>query len=325
VGGLLSVASASSSSFVAYDGNGNVVALVDASTAAVAAEYDYSPFGETLKAAGPAAHGNPFRFSTKYFEGALPPGSPTQPSAFSPQPSLYYYGYRYYSPGLGRWVSRDPIGQWGGANPLAFVAGDPVGRADVLGRVDLSGVVPSDARLLNVTFVAVLSDGRGVTEINGFRDKQSQLNSVSNMVKCVCSDFPIPLPVPGGSFMKKVTCSVSITFSAVLEDDRGSVAPDAIPTMLGVYGHEQRHVQNLLDYIMGTMVPDLAAFEAPLRECCPPESELRAREQAAINGFRARIWAEAGHAGFPFYGDQFRLFAPLPGTTPGIINQFYFP
>ncbi len=27
---------------------------------------------------------------------------------------VYYYGYRYYSPELGRWPSRDPIGEWGG-------------------------------------------------------------------------------------------------------------------------------------------------------------------------------------------------------------------
>ena len=25
----------------------------------------------------------------------------------------YYYGFRYYSPDLGRWISRDPIGEWG--------------------------------------------------------------------------------------------------------------------------------------------------------------------------------------------------------------------
>jgi RHS repeat-associated protein len=148
VGGLLSVASASSSSFVAYDGNGNVVALVDASTAAVAAEYDYSPFGETLKAAGPAAHGNPFRFSTKYFEGALPPGSPTQPSAFSPQPSLYYYGYRYYSTGLGRWASRDPLEEDGGHNLFAFVGGQPVVAVDPLGEAVLWNCVACAAAII---------------------------------------------------------------------------------------------------------------------------------------------------------------------------------
>ena len=34
------------------------------------------------------------RFSTKYYDA---------------EADLYYYGYRYYSPSLGRWISRDPI------------------------------------------------------------------------------------------------------------------------------------------------------------------------------------------------------------------------
>jgi hypothetical protein len=45
----------------AYDGNGNVAALVDAETGVVAASYEYSPAGELLRAAGPYAAANPFR------------------------------------------------------------------------------------------------------------------------------------------------------------------------------------------------------------------------------------------------------------------------
>jgi RHS repeat-associated protein len=138
--GLLSITRHSTpdpSLFVAYDGNGNVVALADSSTGAVSAEYDYSPFGETLKATGPAAEGNPFRFSTKYLDEL-------QVSGLSPQPSLYYYGYRYYAPGIGRWISRDPIGEAGGPGLHAFVAGAPCDRADPLG---LAAAFPGDPGL----------------------------------------------------------------------------------------------------------------------------------------------------------------------------------
>ena len=41
------------------------------------------------------------RFSTKYYDA---------------ETDLYYYGYRYYSPSLGRWISRDPIEEEGGLN-----------------------------------------------------------------------------------------------------------------------------------------------------------------------------------------------------------------
>ena len=46
---------------------------------------------------------------------------------------LYYYGYRFYSPGLGRWMSRDPIGQRGGRNLYGFCDSSPIARADPVG------------------------------------------------------------------------------------------------------------------------------------------------------------------------------------------------
>ena len=49
-----------------------------------------------------------------------------------------YYGYRYYDPVTGRWPSRDPIGERGGANLYGFVGNDAVNRADYLGLRRLS-------------------------------------------------------------------------------------------------------------------------------------------------------------------------------------------
>lgn len=45
----------------------------------------------------------------------------------------YGYGFRYYSPGLGRWISRDPIGEMGGDNIYQFVCSGPVNGLDYLG------------------------------------------------------------------------------------------------------------------------------------------------------------------------------------------------
>jgi RHS repeat-associated protein len=55
------------------------------------------PFGELLRATGPMAMANPFRFSTKYQDG---------------ETDLLYYGYRYYNASTGRWNSRDPLDNW---------------------------------------------------------------------------------------------------------------------------------------------------------------------------------------------------------------------
>jgi len=103
---------------VAYDGNGNVMGLVSASDGSIVARYEYGPFAEPLRATGPLAADNPFRFSTKYTD---------------PETGLVYYGYRYYSPSLGRWLSRDPVGvKFVGIDHL-YVLPDSINGIDFLG------------------------------------------------------------------------------------------------------------------------------------------------------------------------------------------------
>ena len=121
VGGLLLLKDIPSGTahLPAYDGNGNITALLHATTGAVTASYDYDPFGNPLSAAGPFAEANPWRFSTK-------PRDPTT--------GLYDYGYRTYDPTVGRWLSRDPLGEAGGVNLYAFVGNRGDGWIDVLGR-----------------------------------------------------------------------------------------------------------------------------------------------------------------------------------------------
>ena len=101
-----------------YDGNGNVVALIDAADGTIVAEYEYGPYGEPLRATGPYSKQNPFRFSTKYLDT---------------ETGLYYYGFRYYTPELGRFLNRDPLGESGGANLYGFVGNNPVNNWDLLG------------------------------------------------------------------------------------------------------------------------------------------------------------------------------------------------
>jgi len=115
VGGLLWM----NAYFAANDGNGNVLALVTHSNSVVAAEYQYGPFGEVIRTSGTAAKENPFRSSTKYEDD---------------ETDLFYYGHRYYSSSLGRWASRDPLGEAPAMNSYAFVNNEPVTGWDVLGR-----------------------------------------------------------------------------------------------------------------------------------------------------------------------------------------------
>ena len=47
---------------------------------------------------------------------------------------MFYYGFRYYNPETGRWLSRDPIAEEGGLNLYGFVWNDPIMFFDVLGK-----------------------------------------------------------------------------------------------------------------------------------------------------------------------------------------------
>jgi RHS repeat-associated protein len=103
----------------AYDGNGNVAALVAQANGSLSARYEYGPFGEPIRATGPMARKNPFRFSTKFTDN---------------ETGLIYYGYRFYDPVTGRWLNGDPIGERGGVNLRGFARNAPVDFVDIDGR-----------------------------------------------------------------------------------------------------------------------------------------------------------------------------------------------
>ena len=89
------------------------VARLPANTA-----YGPDSFGNMATMTGSESSRNPFRFSTKYTDD---------------ETEMAYYGYRYYSPEMGRWTRRDPIEEQGGhglyvaLRNASFLFVDPVG------------------------------------------------------------------------------------------------------------------------------------------------------------------------------------------------------
>ena len=151
----------------AYDCIGNVVA-----------EYTYDAFGKTIAQSGPMAEVFRLRFSTKYYDS---------------ETGLYYYGYRFYSPSLMRWLNRDPIEEAGGLNLYGFCGNcavcmyDKDGRAYFIKRrLDYIPWIDcfaqnADRDMSNQEAVheqLIFEDGKKPTDIGYFSDSTTKTDTV---------------------------------------------------------------------------------------------------------------------------------------------------
>ena len=117
IGGLLYLTIDGTAYVPLYDNNGNVTRYLDAN-GGIAATYTYDAFGKAIAQSGPLAGIFRHRFSTKYLDS---------------ETGLYYYGYRFYSPPLMRWLNRDPIEEAGGLNLYCFCRNNSEAEYDMLG------------------------------------------------------------------------------------------------------------------------------------------------------------------------------------------------
>jgi RHS repeat-associated protein len=133
-----------------YDGNGNVGQLVDwahdpsDAAGAFVAKYEYDPYGKLTASSGTFATANTFRFSTKQWDA---------------ETGLGYWGYRYYSAELGRWLSRDPIEEHGGMLLYGYTKNRATSGVDPLGREYWGPYDDSGARQYMEYYSSQMSSG----------------------------------------------------------------------------------------------------------------------------------------------------------------------
>lgn len=144
------------------------------------AHYEYSPFGTQTAASGTYAATNPFRFSSEYYDT---------------QAGLVYYNYRYYDSKLGRLVSRDPIGEYGGENLYNFLSNMTIVSFDELGWgkfVVEKKTIQNDHPKASDEFVAMGNpDGFSVSWMPSTNDKK----------KCQCGNIYLSQSISStGSF-----------------------------------------------------------------------------------------------------------------------------
>jgi len=97
------------------DGIGSVASLSN-SAGVLGNTYTYDAFGKLTGSAGTFT--NPFEYTGRDFDA---------------ETGLFYYRARYYDPGVGRFISEDPIGFSGGINQYAYVRNEPTTLVDPFG------------------------------------------------------------------------------------------------------------------------------------------------------------------------------------------------
>ena len=131
IGGLLVQRHSDSASpcFSVCDANGNITDLLD-EAGSLAAHYEFDSYGNATVQCVMPFTSNPHRFSSKYCDD---------------ETALCFYGHRFYTPTLERWLSRDPVEEPSGVptycfnynNPFLFLDAD--GRAPQLIGIDSNG------------------------------------------------------------------------------------------------------------------------------------------------------------------------------------------
>lgn len=131
-----------------HDLMSNIFTLIALDTKKPEIFYSYSAYGEEQKT---DIHPNPWRFSSKRIDD---------------ETGFVYYGRRYYSPVLGRWLTPDPSGFTDHFNLYAFV------RNNSLIHVDLYGLYTTD-NASDAHFRDVWSEGFGPRSVGVIGDSSN--------------------------------------------------------------------------------------------------------------------------------------------------------
>ncbi|MBE7455215.1 MAG: RHS repeat-associated core domain-containing protein [Planctomycetia bacterium] len=143
-------------------------------TGASASTVCYTAFGERLDSDDYLRYG--YAGSWGYQAHDVPNGDPVQ---------FLHVGWRYYDPGTGRFLQRDPIGIKGGANVFSYANNSPIFQ------VDPSGLIPPGGGPLPFPLAELPTSGiPAPSSFGGPTGKQAMKGAGVVLVGCACAAAP---------------------------------------------------------------------------------------------------------------------------------------
>ncbi len=118
--------------FYVHDHLGSTRGVYDTNNTQYAA-FEHTPYGELYASSGSVGD------ITRRYTG----------HDWDDAAGLYYAPYRYYAPGLARWITRDPLGMVDGPNVYGYVRGNPVRYFDPIGTASRDGLTEEMTALLD--------------------------------------------------------------------------------------------------------------------------------------------------------------------------------
>ena len=180
--------------------------------------YEYGPYGNVIKMEGNAAEQNPFRFSSEYADDEM---------------GLIYYNYRYLNPMDGRWISRDPMNSIGSNNPYSFLLNKLLNSVDWIGLTKIDSTAKKIIEPANVVPLVypLLANG--------------SITNIKIEIKCCCKKLQETPPRFG--IACRLIFDAYMDFS--LDQARDANGNLTLSKIKGVFGHEQQHMVNSVDYM----------------------------------------------------------------------------
>ena len=235
VGGLLLSATRNFDTFhmqvPCYDAMGNIIQYLDENGTTLV-KFAYDAFGNLVGENNISGVCLPHRFSTKYWDV---------------ETSLYYYGYRYYYPEFGRWISRDPVGTALEPVLYVFAANQPTVGIDALGLWTQDPSWPEKVGDCSIVYKpGALGGGGGETVPVGAPAGVYEGNALT-----LSTAISVTQNIPDGNGGMVAECSATpkkdCVITIIMADSPGPTGKLFGMKSASVYDHEMKHAKCAAD------------------------------------------------------------------------------